>query len=89
MQDVPALLSDRNKTHGNFNDNAAISQAIKEVFQRSPAWQELPPVHRESLDQIALKLSRVLSGHSLYSDHWLDIAGYAKLAAEICDDAAA
>jgi len=33
---------------------------------------------------IALKLSRILSGQADFKDHWDDIAGYAKLASEVC-----
>jgi hypothetical protein len=44
----------------------------------------LIPVHREALDMIALKLSRILSGQANFKDHWDDIAGYAKLGSEAC-----
>lgn len=40
------------------------------------------PVHREALDMMACKISRILSGQSGFEDHWADIEGYARLARE-------
>ena len=77
------LLVERQQTHGDFECNANISQELKELFVRRGRRLD-NPVHRESLDMIALKISRILSGHENYRDHWDDIAGYAKLAAESC-----
>lgn len=77
-----ALLHARNATHGDFAQNAAISQAFKALMYTTPGWKNLSPVQRESLEMISLKLSRILSGKASVSDHWDDIAGYAKLAAD-------
>lgn len=79
------LLQERQKTHGSFEDNAAISQNLKYIMQGTKTWSELGVVHREALDMIALKLSRILSGQANYKEHWDDVAGYAKLASEGCD----
>lgn len=78
-----SLLAERQKTHGDFSRNAEVSQSLKYIFEKYGA-ADLPPEHREALDMIALKISRLLSGQSLYADHWDDIAGYAKLASEAC-----
>lgn len=78
------LLMEREKTHGSFERNAIISQAIKDIFKKYHDY----PMHVaqvEALDMIALKISRILSGQSSFKDHWDDIAGYAKLASEACD----
>lgn len=80
-----ALLSERQTTHGDFTDNARNGQMLREAFRSSPRWQDMPAIHREALDQIAGKLSRILSGQSTYMDHWNDIAGYAELAKMACD----
>ncbi len=80
---VESILQERKKTHGSFEMNAAISQGIKGVFNYGQ-----PPVkvaHKEALDMIALKLSRILSGQADFKDHWDDIAGYARLGSEACD----
>jgi hypothetical protein len=75
------LLVERQKTHGSFEDNARISQALKLLFVNE-GFGDLCDVHREALDMIALKLSRILSGQADFKDHWRDIAGYAKLGEE-------
>jgi hypothetical protein len=80
-----ALLSTRQTTHGDFSDNARNGQALREYFRSSKHWAQMPEVHREALDQIAGKLSRILSGQSTFDDHWKDISGYATLALQACD----
>jgi hypothetical protein len=78
-----SILQERKKTHGSFAMNATISQGLKGVFRvgDSPVKVE----HREALDMIALKLSRILSGQADFKDHWDDIAGYARLGSNACD----
>lgn len=78
------LLQERQKTHGSFKTNAQISQTLKATFTYH-GKSELKVEHREALDMIALKLSRILSGQAAFKDHWDDIAGYAKLGAEACE----
>lgn len=78
------LLSTRQQTHGNFADNAKVSQGMKEWMRTSPGWANLTDVEREAMDMIALKFSRILSGKSLEKQHWEDVVGYAKLVEEIC-----
>lgn len=79
-----ALLATRESTHGSFADNARVSQAIKRIFRGEPGWGLLTDVERESMDMIALKFSRILSGKSLELQHWEDVRGYAALAEEQC-----
>ncbi len=78
------LLQEREKTHGSFEQNASISQAIKNIYHGYGKYPTENGVHCEALDMIALKLSRILSGQANFKDHWDDIAGYAKLASEAC-----
>lgn len=83
------LLEERQKTHGNFDENARISQSLKVHWnaKRNNIYgvpMQLCDVHLEALDMIALKISRILSGQASVKDHWDDIAGYAKLGAEVC-----
>ena len=79
------LLVERNLTHGSFEDNAAISQALKRIFRAEEGWKELTDIEREALDMIALKFSRVLSGRSMERQHWEDVVGYAKLVQDKCE----
>jgi len=78
------LLEARQTTHGDFTDNAFHGQLLRKYFRSTTHWEQMPDVHREALDQIAGKLSRILSGQSTFDDHWKDIAGYATLALQAC-----
>ena len=78
------LLVERQTTHGNFEDNAIVSQAIKDLLRAGPGWLKLSAIERESMDMIALKFSRILSGKSMEKQHWEDVVGYAKLVEEKC-----
>ncbi len=78
------LLEAREQTHGNFEENAIISQAFKRMFRANSGWDRLADIEREALDMIALKFSRILSGKSLSKQHWEDVVGYAKLVEEKC-----
>ena len=78
------LLEERQQTHGSYEDNAIISQSLKRMFRAGPGWNRLTDIERESLDMIALKFSRILSGKSMSKQHWEDVVGYAKLVEEKC-----
>lgn len=86
------LLAERGKTHGEYVEHAAITQELKNIIHswdtalKNPADMpsKLTFVQRESLDMIAHKIGRILAGDPDFRDHWDDIAGYAKLAADRC-----
>lgn len=80
-----SLLTTRQSTHGDFAENARVSQIIKEAYRSSPGWEKLTDIERESMDMIALKFSRVLSGKSMEYEHWIDIRGYSELVVERCN----
>ena len=76
------LISERHATHGNFADNARISQNLKAMLHGEDAWNGLEPHQQEALDMICTKISRIMSGRHSYLDHWDDVAGYARLGSE-------
>lgn len=82
-EEVKKILEQRGSAYGPFFDNAGIAQTMKEMMRLTPNWRNLTPVHREALDLMALKVSRILSSDAdpHYADNWNDIAGYASLAA--------
>ena len=43
-------------------------------------WISLSDAQAESLEMIAVKIARILSGDPDFADHWDDVIGYAKLA---------
>jgi hypothetical protein len=77
---IEALLDERSKTHGSFEDNARVAQNLRAFWRGEIAWDSMTLQQREALDMIALKISRILSGQAGHADHWDDIAGYALLA---------
>lgn len=79
-----ALLAERQTTHGSFEDNAIISQALKAIIRAGPGWNHITDIEKESMDMICLKFSRILSGKSMQKQHWEDVVGYAKLVEEKC-----
>lgn len=80
--EIKETLQERGKTHGKFEDNAWLSQEFKRIFRGSPNWYDLSSIQCESLDLLALKLSRILTGNPNHTDNWHDAQGYLKLAEE-------
>ena len=76
---VNETLEQRANTHGDFHDNATISQEIKHLIFTSPNVAEFLPVQAEALDMIAQKIARICCGDPNEVDHWLDISGYSTL----------
>jgi hypothetical protein len=56
-----------------------MAQTIKGIMRTEQGWYSLNDMQRESLDLIATKMARILSGDANEPDHWEDIAGYAML----------
>lgn len=79
---MKALLATRGSSHGEFRENSTTAQVIKSTMRRSKNWEKLQPFQQEALDMIAHKIGRIFSGDPHFLDHWEDIAGYAKLAAD-------
>jgi len=79
---VEQILAQRGTTHGDFTDNARISQMLKDSLRNQHGWGNLNDVQREALDMISHKIGRALAGNPDFKDHWDDIAGYAKLVSQ-------
>lgn len=82
QSNLQEILLDRGKRYGSFTDNSQIAQSIKNVLKTSRFWNDLHSDQKEALDQIASKVSRILTGDPTYIDNWDDIAGYATLVAD-------
>lgn len=79
------LLVEREKTHGDFAQNAMVAQGIKTIFEAHGYHTKLSYRQAEALDLIASKIGRIIAGDHNFKEHYIDIAGYAKLGAEACD----
>ena len=74
-----ALISERAKTHGDFQQATVMVQAVKRLFRQSPNWDDIPPAMQEALDMLASKAGRILHGDAEALQHWEDVEGYARL----------
>lgn len=86
MTEVNELLSEREKTHGNFVDVSFVAQDLKATIRLSPNWEGLMATQKEALDMICNKMGRLLSGNPEFEDHSDDIVGYAVLLRRALDD---
>lgn len=80
--DIDAVLAERGKVHGDYEDHALYTQRIKGIIRQSDNYKDMSPHQRETLEMIAHKIGRILAGDPNHKDHWIDIAGYAKLTAD-------
>ena len=80
MKKINDTLKERDNSHGHFADTASIAQSIKWVFRNEQKWRTLNHIQMESLDLIATKCARILSGDPDLTEHWYDINGYSELA---------
>lgn len=78
-QGIDGTLAERGATYGLFEEQARITQQIKERMHVQEKWDDLPDDMKESLDMIASKIARILNGDPNYVDSWHDIIGYARL----------
>lgn len=76
---IDNVLADRQTSHGNYADTARTAQHMRGAMREGNNWAILTDIQRESLDMIAMKIARILSGDPNHADHWDDITGYARL----------
>lgn len=89
MSDTEKLLEERAKTHGEYANHAECTQALKKLMASYFNWPKLSDCQKETLEMIAHKIGRILTGNPDINDHWDDIAGYAKLVSQRIPGAAA
>jgi len=83
-QSIDQVLAERKNTHGDFTENAQISQDLKAVLHNSSGWLGLSADKKEALEMVMHKSARICTGNANEVDHWRDISGYSKLAQERC-----
>jgi hypothetical protein len=77
------IIEEREEAHGDYRAQAAMAQKLKDQIRASPGYGGLTFPQKESVDMIAVKISRILNGNPNEPDHWQDIAGYATLVANL------
>ena len=81
---VDETLDARAVDYGKFIEGAEVMQMLKRVVQNALCNRDKVLAHdqAESMDMIIHKIGRIVNGNPDVVDHWLDIAGYAKLVAD-------
>lgn len=80
------IIAERAKTHGDYSTTASIAQSLKRQMRAAVGWHSLSDVQKESLEMVAVKVARILSGDASEPDHFRDIAGYAQLVVADLED---
>lgn len=84
MSDIQAILDERGRTYGRFEEQAMVAQSLKSVIRENLEARNkvLEADMAEGLDQILHKIARIVNGDPWHVDSWRDIAGYATLVAD-------
>jgi len=80
------IIKERETTHGDFEMKAIFIQEIMEDISGLYVWKSMAADQKESIHMIISKLSRIIYGNPNHADHWIDIAGYAKLISDRLND---
>ena len=82
--EVDATLDARAVEYGKFIEGAEVMQMLKRVVLNALNNRDKTLAHdqAEAMDMIIHKIGRIVNGNPDVVDHWLDIAGYAKLVAD-------
>jgi hypothetical protein len=82
--DIDGTLDERAQDYGKFKDGAALMQAIKRTLADHARMHNktFADDQWEALEMIVHKIGRIVNGNPDKVDHWVDIAGYAKLIAD-------
>lgn len=78
-ESMPEVLIERGSTHGNFAESSIFNQALLDLFRNTKNWDDMPAMHKESIEMIMHKIGRIVFGDFNFKDHWVDISGYASL----------
>jgi hypothetical protein len=80
--DIVDTIKARAASNGDYETQAEIAQELKRTLRTGLSWDRVHAYEAEALDMIAHKLARIVNGDPHFHDHWHDIQGYAKLAAD-------
>ena len=81
---VDETLDNRAQDYGKFKDGAELMQGIKRLLADHALRHNktFADDQWEALEMIVHKMARIVNGNPDKVDHWVDIAGYAKLVAD-------
>jgi len=81
---IDQTIDERALDYGKFKDSAALMQSIKRLLADHALRHNktFADDQWEALEMIVHKMARIVNGNPDKVDHWVDIAGYAKLVAD-------
>lgn len=79
MDEVDAIIEEREKTHGSYPRQSHIAQQLKDVLRSGDSYAQLTEGQLEALDMICTKQARIVSGDPQIPEHWDDMSGYSRL----------
>lgn len=87
-REISDVLEERGRQYGTFKDHAFITQALKRnIYSHAEIHNvSFTDSQKEAIDMICHKLGRIANGNPNLHDSWIDIAGYAKLEADILSE---
>lgn len=86
MNDVEKILEERGATYGDFKDVAKISQRLKDSLHSAPCWRKLPPMVKEGMEMMCVKMARIACSDDIHEDTFKDLIGYPMLMARILEN---
>jgi UDP-N-acetylmuramoylalanine-D-glutamate ligase len=72
-------IDERQRQYGDIAETASIDIALSEVMRETQGWEDLSDIQIHCLNQINVKIARILNQGQNHKDNWHDIQGYAKL----------
>jgi hypothetical protein len=85
MQELNEILVQRQQEYGGFEAHSAL---VWRLYLRLGGMTSHAPWERSAGFMVCFKLARALLGDHTKRDTWLDLAGYARLAADLATDPA-
>lgn len=83
MSDIDETLASRQQQYGDYAERSRVTQNIKRAMRDSVNWVRLTDDQRETLENAAGKIGRLLNGDAEHYDSWHDIEGYVRLSSDL------
>lgn len=87
MTTPQSLIAERQRTHGDFEQQAEFSQYLKGLMRERLDTDRATLPMREAMEMICLSMSAIAMGDCTKVAHWRDIAMHAQLAVNMLERA--
>ena len=76
---ISFTIDERQRQYGDIAETASIDMVLNNVMRDTDGWEDLSNIQVHCLNQINVKIARILNKGQNHKDNWHDIQGYAKL----------